>query len=371
MSMRNLEVAKSILLILIVVASFSCNKKKNDDPSNDFDRGLLLNNIASTKIVPGYNSLNSKIATLKEASDLFIATPDETKLADLQDKFKLAYLSWQSMEVYEFGPASDVILKTSVNSFPTVVATINNNISSGVYDLDVPGNITAKGFPALDYLLFGVGANPAAIVVLYTTDPDASKRKLYLSDVINNLETRVKHVKNNWPIYYSTFTTNTSTDVGSSIGFLVNNMSMSLESVRRERIGNSLGYVGLVSTGIISPELQEAYYSNYSKQLMLQYLMDSKELFNGGTGLGFDDYLNAVDAKYDDGSLLSDQINLQYNKAISAVQALNPDYTTALNNNVPKVETAFLEVKKLIVLIKLDMASQLGVVINYTDNDGD
>ena len=370
--MHKFVVDKSVLFLLIVLFTFSCcNRKKKDDPSNDFDRGAMLINIASVNILPGYNLLKSKITSLKNASDLFIANPDEANLINLQDNYKQTYLSWQAIEVYEFGPASDVILKASVNSFPTEITTINSNISSGTYDLDIPVNIKAKGFPALDYLLFGIGANPAAIVVMYTSDSDAMNRKIYLTNVINNINSRVSSATTNWTSYFSTFTTNTTTDLGSSIGLLVNNMSMSLESVRRERIGTPLGYVGLVSTGVVAPQLQEAYYSNYSKELILQYLIQSKELFNGGAGTGFDDYLIAIGAKYDDGTFLSDQLNLQYNKAIFAVQEINPDLTGALNTDVSKVELAFLEVKKLIILIKLDMASQLGVVINYADNDGD
>lgn len=369
--MRKLVGNKGLLFIIIIVLLYSCNKRKKDDPSNDFDRGALLSNIGSSKIIPGYSTLKTKTTALKDAADLFTASPDETNLANVQDKFKQAYLAWEAMEVYEFGPASDIVLRASVNSFPTTISTINSNISSGSYDLDISGNIKAKGFPALDYLLFGVGADQTAIVAMYTSDTDAANRKLYLTNVIANMNSRIGIATNNWSAYFTTFTTNTSTDVGSSIGFLVNNMSMSLETVRRERIGTPLGYVGLVSTGTIAPQTQEAYYSNYSKELMLENLIQSKDLFNGGVGVGFDDYLNALDAKYDDGTLLASQINLQYNKAIYAVEDLDPDFTNALTNNVSNVETAFLEVKKLIVLIKLDMASQLGVVINYTDNDGD
>jgi predicted lipoprotein len=35
------------------------------------------------------------------------------------------------------------------------------------------------------------------------------------------------------------------------------------------------------------------------------------------------------------------------------------------------VETLYIELKRLTVLMKVDMASLLGITITFTDNDGD
>lgn len=368
--MKKVEIVVVLFVSLFIV--ISCKDKKKDDLTTEFDRRAMLDNMSNNLIVPGYSSLFSKVTILKNTSETFTNSPSEFNLQDLQSKFKEAYLVWQSMEVYEFGPASDMVLRSSVNSFPTDTATIKSNITSGNYDLDVSGNIRAKGFPALEFLLFGIGQNNTAIVAKYVSDSEAANRRAYLTNVLTNMYNRINNVNSSWGgTYASTFINNAGTDLGSSVSFLVNNMSMSLESVRRERIGTPLGYVGLVSTGVVSPKLQEAYYSNYSKELILENLRKTKDLFNGGTGQGFDDYLNKINAKFENGNPLSSEINAQFDLAIAAVNALNPDLTSALTNDNQKVEATFLEVKKLVVLIKLDMASQLGVVINYSDNDGD
>jgi hypothetical protein len=43
----------------------------------------------------------------------------------------------------------------------------------------------------------------------------------------------------------------------------------------------------------------------------------------------------------------------------------------ALTNNPQAIEDVYNELKKLVVLTKIDMTTQLGIVITYLDNDGD
>lgn len=357
----------SVVLILLT----GCKKNKKDDAA-DFNRSAMLENLSTNHIVPLYSTSFVQTTSLKNSIATFTSNPDLLNLVALQNQFKTAYTAWQAIEVYEFGPAADYVLRSSVNSFPADTVKIKSNVTLGGYDLNVASNLRAKGFAALDFLLFGVGTTNSAILDMYTVDIDAAKRKAYLIDLSQNMYDRLNLAHSAWNSgYASTFISNSGTDLGSSVSLLVNNLSMSLETVRRERIGNALGYIGLVSTGVVTPQYLEAYYSNYSKELMLENLQKTKALYTGGAGIGFDDYLHHIGAKYENGNPLADEISHQFDVATNAVQALNPDVKQALLSDVAKVETAFLEVKKLIVLIKLDMASQLGVVISYSDNDGD
>ncbi len=369
---KQLPVKSFVLVLAMVFLAVSCKKKKETDPAADYDSKEMLGNIGSTIFVPRYNDVKLKSTALQTAAASFTAAPDLSTLLEVQNKYKEARLSWEGIEIAEFGPASDKILRSSVNYFPSDTVKIKNNIVSGSYDLEAATNYTAKGFSAVEYLLFGVAATNADILLMYTSETNAANRKNYLTNLIGNMVPKIAYAADTWnTTYLSTFSNSTGTDQGSSMSLMVNSMSMGLEMVRRERIGNPLGYVGLTNSGTVYPKLQEAYYSNTSKELAIEYLIKSKELFNGGSGNGLDDYLNFINAKYDNGNLLSNEINSQFDLAIAAVQALTPDYTTILATDKPKAEAAFLELKKLTVLIKLDMASQLGVVINYTDNDGD
>jgi predicted lipoprotein len=99
-------------------------------------------------------------------------------------------------------------------------------------------------------------------------------------------------------------------------------------------------------------------------------LQAGKNLFTGGTGVGFDDYPQLKEASFQ-GVPLNEEISSQYDKCIALATAINTDFRTALVNDKPKMEALFLELKKLTVLIKVDLASAVGVTISYTDNDGD
>nr|MBP7390367.1 hypothetical protein [Chitinophagales bacterium] len=71
------------------------------------------------------------------------------------------------------------------------------------------------------------------------------------------------------------------------------------------------------------------------------------------------------------GTPLSTEIFNQFERTILAAQNVPVKFSDAVSSHNAEMQTLFLELKKLVVLIKVDMSSQLGVVINYSDNDGD
>jgi hypothetical protein len=77
---------------------------------------------------------------------------------------------------------------------------------------------------------------------------------------------------NGWSNFEADFTTANGTDIGSSVGMLVNDLSFELERNRRERVGNALGYIGVVSGGVLLPSAVEGFYSESSKVLLIENL---------------------------------------------------------------------------------------------------
>ncbi|MDO1502670.1 imelysin family protein [Winogradskyella maritima] len=68
-----------------------------------------------------------------------------------------AYKAWQHVELFEIGPAETVGFQLNMNIYPTDNEKIDGFIVNGSYDLSLSSNRSAKGFPALDYLLNGLG----------------------------------------------------------------------------------------------------------------------------------------------------------------------------------------------------------------------
>jgi predicted lipoprotein len=338
-----------------------------DNKGDEFDRTALLTNLGNNVIIPAHQNFSSATISLKQKKDAFISTPSSVTLDSLKAAFLSAYTSFMQVEAYSFTNSEGI---RNLNAFVTDTVQINSNVSSGVYDLNTANNIQAKGFPAIDYLLYSRSNNE--IINLFTVDASAANRKQYLNDITNEIETVAATAAASWSNNISQFISASGTDVGSSIGMLVNDLSFEIERCRRERVGNSLGYIGLINSGTPIPSSVEAFYSAYSKELLIANLAACKEVYTGGAGTetGFDDYLAYLNADYN-GQPLSSTITNQFDICFQKAQSIPDSFSTAVTTNKPEMESLFLELKKLTVLLKVDMSSQLGVIINYSDNDGD
>jgi predicted lipoprotein len=351
-------ILRAVVVCCCIALLGSCKTGSKDD----YNRKALLGNLYTNIITPRFETFHTSVEALKASADAFVLSPGVAKLDSLKGAYYTAYKAFQAVEVYTFVPSMDLV--TALNSFVPDTLQINNNIQSGSYNLSAVNNIRAKGFPAVDFLLFG--NNESEVVSAFAS----ANRKQYLSDIIQEIRDKATSSANGWGNFEADFVNASGTDVGSSVGMLVNDLSFDIERCRKERVGNALGYVGVVSTGIVVPDAVEAFYSNHSKELLIENLQQLKLLYEGGNGQGFDDYLSRLGADYY-GTPLATAISNQFEKTIQAAQNVPGTFSVAVSTNNAEMQTLFLELKKLTVMIKVDMSSQLGVIINYSDNDGD
>ena len=76
-----------------------------------------------------------------------------------------ANLKWQKVEMFNIGKAEEIYFSSTMNVYPANESRIESNVLSGEYDLSNPNNNTAQGFPALDYLLYGIGETENEIIL--------------------------------------------------------------------------------------------------------------------------------------------------------------------------------------------------------------
>lgn len=365
------NVLQSCFVAVLLVFS-SCNPEGNN--TVNFDRAAMLENIGSNIIIPNYSDLSDKMNLLKQAATDFTTAPDNSTLITLQTTFKNAYISWQKCSAFEFGPAMQVSLRMSINTFPTDSTQIQTNIASGSYNLATANNIDARGLPALDYLLHKRNGNNTEVLERFTTNPEAQGWKDYLTALVNDTKNLVDTVNNSWsPVsgnYLATFISNDGTDEGSSLGELINQLNYDYEQLKNARIGIPAGKQTL---GVALPEKCEAYFAGYSAELALDHIIEIKDIYLGAgdaDGVGLDEYLIALDAKHGSGQL-SDAIKTQLNLAIVALQNVPDPLSETVVNNQTIVNSAYTEIQKGVVLLKTDMPSALSVLITYQDGDGD
>ncbi len=371
-----MQLSKYAVLLLCLLALSTCGSDDENDPVSDctqnFDQSAMFNNLADNVIIPAYLDFQTSSEQLKTLIDAFIASPDANTLGAAQDQFKATYLSWQDIAQYEFGPAEAVFLRNNVNNFPLDEAALNSNIQGSSYDLKDP-NAFDKGLPALDYLLFGLGATADDILVFYTTDGDADTFKNYLQEIIQTIQDLAAEVHDEWTGgYKATFTGGTGTAAGTSLSLIINNLNQNYELIKREKLGLPSGVLTL---DIPNPDKVEAPYSGISAALAVRAIKASKALFIGDLNSnndrrGLDDYLEHVDAMKDNTSL-ADLIINQYDKAIEVVEALPDPLAQAIEDDRESVVNAYNEVVRQIVNTKTDMPSVLCVSITYVDNPSD
>lgn len=347
-----------------------CKKKKKEETEESFDKQGMLANIAANTITSNYLLLQISLDTLIAKYDKFKSTGNLSDFQVVKQKFNEAYVRYQAADMFEFGPAETAIIRMNCNVFPTDTVQIKSNISSGSYDLQAASNFDAKGFPALDYLFYGYNQTEQNIVQTFTA---SATRKQYVSDLLAEMRTKISTVFTQWNNgYYGTFITSLGTDVGSSIGFLVNQINFELDYLKNAKIGTPLGKKTL---GVPAPETCESFYGGQSVKLAIETFNLIDRVYygkdkNGVNGIGFDDYLDHIKAEYN-GQPLTTAISNQFNITRTKLTALNDPLSQQVLTNAAQVDAAYSELVKLLVLLKTDMPSQLGVVITYQDGDGD
>ena len=365
---------------------YSCSKSGGGGGSNPggggpdpISKDTILANIGNNIIMPAYVNFSASVNSLDSAILDFNAGPTSTKLTALQGFFKAAYINWQYTSAYNyFGPASsNQPLLSSLNLFPTNATIIDSNIGklSAPYNVNAFANVAAKGFPALDYLLFGAGANT---LTNFTTGTGAANRKLYLAAVSADIKTEVNAALKGWQTtggnYLNTFVNGTGNSISSSLGLLLNSFIQDFEILKNFKLGLPLGKQSTGTALPILPDQVEAYYSGISSQLALNQLKAAQNLFLGvgtaGAGPGLKDYLIQKNIKYGNG-LLVDTIKVNLANAISGMQAIPDPFSQTIQTNAAPSLAVYAITQKLVVLIKTDMTSGLGVLVTFGDNDGD
>lgn len=361
----------AIFAIALVGVAIACGKtgsgnNKTGTTGSNVDSSLL--NIGNNIILPSYQNLASAVRSLDSAIADFNTAPTETRLSNSQTLFKTAYIAWQSASAYNyFGPAySAKPVLASINVFPTNSTLIDSNIAAGNSNVATFANTAARGFPALDYLLFGAGANT---LTGYTTDVAAANRQHYLAVVSTDIKTEVNAALTAWSSgggnYIKTFINGTGNSVSSSLGLLINSMDEDLEILKNDRLGIPLGLIPVGVTSPVLPNEVEARYSGISAQLALSQAKALQRLY-----LGLNDYLVNAKATYN-GGLLSDTIKATFILEVAELQAIADPMSQTIQTNPAAAQAAFNQSQKLVALLKTDLPSALGVLITYGDNDGD
>lgn len=375
---------KWYFVFVVALVIWGCSSGSSDDPgagSNEelpvsFDRRAMLVNWADNIIVPSYRAFQSELSDLKTAFETFSSNKNMDNLVLFREAWVETYLAWQSVSMFETGPAETIGYRLNMNTYPTDTDLINSFISTGSYDLSLPANRDAKGFAALDYLLNGLEDTDAGLVIRWTSGTEADNTMDYIAALLADMTSLTDSVVGEWEgSYRNTFVENDGSSATASVDRYVNDYIFYYEKfLRAGKMGIPLG----VFSGTPAPNTLEVFYSpDLSKAMFLAGLGAVQDFFNGKhfgsntTGESLASYLNELNT-LKNGEDLSQLVNDQMDLARSMVMDLD-SFRNEIENNSPPTNMllAYDEVQRVVPFFKVDMVSAMSISIDFVDADGD
>lgn len=383
------------LLFLIILQLFACSEDSSDanettcqsNPSvrETFDISDLLINYADNLIIPAYENLQTQLSDLKTAQTNFKNSSSLVNLNILKTEFIEAYKAWQYVEPYNLTPEKNLNYRLFMNTFPSStvnapsnilgVSTIDQNIL-GAYSLDLGSTIDQQGFPAVDYLLYGISSDENGVFNIYNGLNGGSYHN-YLSDVIDRMLSLTNNVLGQWKSgFRDTFVSNTGNANSESTNIFFNEYINHYERYLREkRIVTPANIRGDFPTTL--PFAVEAFYANdFSKTLFLESLTASERIykgvsFDGSTdGMGADDYLIFLGRGDLDQSIFD-----QFSEVRTTANVLQESFSDEINEGIDgilRMDNVFDELQVNTNNLKVDMMiCAFGINATIVDTDGD
>lgn len=326
-----------------------------------FDKESLLLNFSDNLIQPALASFQSSVNQLNADYLSFQANPTSQNLETVRASWKNAYLAWETVKCFDFGPIKTSGFKAATGTYPTDTTKIESNIAAGTYNLASASNIDAIGLHALDFFLYRADA------LSYFTGSSAYSN--YAAALIAKVKTETDAVVSAWAAYAPTFKASTGTETTSAFSELVNEFNRDYETAKTAKLGVPIGKQSL---GIQMPEYIEARNSGFSLQLLhqnmriLQLYYNGNASASGNTGVGFDDYLIHLERES-----LHTTINANFDEILAKIESFSGTLEEEMAANPQGLDELYNLIQAQVISLKTDMTSSFGVLITYQDNDGD
>lgn len=365
--------SKFLLIVTLIFAACQGDDDAGDGDStgnDNFNRSEMLANWADNIIVPSFENFHEKTERLDEIAKAFAENPGATELKLLRTQYKVAYQEFQTVEMFQIGKAEEINYRSFLNTYPLNEEELESKIASGSYNLELPSNFAQQGFPALDYLLYSKGTAGETLEFL-NTNPDHIN---YLVSVAERINALTAEVTNSWQGgYRDTFVSNTSSSSTGSVDRFTNDYVMYYEKILRS---GKIGYPAGAFTGSPAPGNVEALYAgDLSKTLYLQAFSSFEDFYYGhkvneeGNGPSYFQYLEYMEEGTD--LDLTTPIANQFSAIRNQSSELDENLKIQVETNNTQMLSAFDQLQKLVVLLKVDMMQALSISVDYVDSDGD
>jgi len=366
-------------------------------PEEPFSKAAFLRQVADCAVAR-YRDFEVHAVALDEAAKANVAAPSDATANAAKNAWLAANASWQVAEVFRFGPAARTAdedagaqeIRDQIYAWrfgarcPVETALVDKSYASSIFGSSLISN---RGIGAIEYLLFYPGSDNqcpdysainkngtwAALGAAETTLRKRAYAEAVAADVIKNTRKLLEAWDPAGGNFRQKLTQPGSGSVYANEQAALNAVWHGIFYIEKEvkdyKLGIPLGISECV-TGLC-PESLESRYANVSTANIRQNYLGFRRLFQGCganyTGLGFDDWLDAIGA-----SDLRTRMLAALDGAQQAIDALDPPLETSLTQNTDRVWAVYNALKQLTDLLKSEFVTVLDLELPAgagSDND--
>lgn len=366
-------------------------------PAEAFSKAAFLRQVADCAVAR-YQDFEVHAVAFERAANANVAEPTDASANAVRDAWLAANASWQVAEIFRFGPAARSAdedlgaqeLRDQIYAWrfggrcPVETALVDKLYASAGFGSSL---INIRGLGAAEYLLFYPGSdnecpsysaiNSKGTWVALGLTESATRKRAYAAAVAADVLDNAQKLLQAWDPAGGNFrqklTHPGSGSVYPSEQEALNAVWHGLFYVEKEvkdfKLGIPLGVSECVSG--LCPESLESRFANVSTANIRQNYVGFRRLFQGCggnySGLGFDDWLDAIGASDLRGRLLT-----ALDGAQRAIDALDPPLEVSITHNTDRVWAVYNALKQLTDLLKSEFVTVLDLELPAgagSDND--
>ncbi len=344
---RRSLVAGALAAGLLLVTACSGDAPK---PSRAAERTEVLADVSRSVMLPAYEQLATSAQRLEATLTSYCAAPSEAGLTAAQDAWRDTRAAWRATDAFRFGPATNLRLASAID-FP---------IDDAKVDALIAGRdpLTPDALAALGADVRGLGVVED---VLFSATPDTRACTLAAS-ASGLVATATGRVAELWRTEFAESLANPSKSAylneQAALDDIVNGMILALADLSSTRLGKAAGMEsGLPETAAVDPgEARNAAPE------AAQTLASVRAVY-GDAERGVRREVAAMSPN------AAKRLDAQLQQAAEAVDALPSPLATA--RDVAPIKAADDRVREILVTLRTEVASLLGVTLSLGDADGD
>lgn len=361
----------TVLLAAALTTLAACSPKPTP-PSAPAPTAEAFSKTAETLILPWHQAFVRDSNELRQRLESLCQNPSNPgELEASREAWRTAMLSWQVLQVVNFGPVQDGNQAWRVQFWPDTHNRVGQKVEALLEDetpIDAAtlaqGNVLVQGLSALEYVLF----DPSLAAPEQFDNPRVC---LFLQAAAANTQGVAEQLLQEWSPeggnYLKTFLSpgkgnlafpETSDVLAALVGAIVTSM----EKIKNKELGEPFG--GRPNSGRINPYRLELWRSQLSLQAMQAELAANEELFRVGV-------LPVLEAQgHKD---LADRITAAFKDSREHLAPLPAPLFTQLQepDALPLLQAAWDSLGRLLPLLKTELPTALQVHLGFNSSDGD